>query len=320
MRIAWLTWVVGMSVLWAACGADTSDIPCHSDDNCPTGWTCVSSRCRQAPADSGRVDAAVMCMPPMSTCPGGLCVNLKNDPAHCGNCGTVCPTNGSCQNGGCQCPLGDRICTATNTCANLLMDPNNCGMCGNQCGPGSTCNNGFCGMPVCTGTQIMCGLTCVDPLTDPRNCGGCSQPCAPSQVCTDGICNYPPPTCPLETSDCKGVCTDVTLDANHCGDCNTRCNSSEICSQSACSTFQCSANTCDQNGRSDCTSNMYNAADCGACGVLCGSGQTCIMGVCYNYLAVTDCGSCVNDYAQCCQTADPNAPTVCVMGTSNCPP
>jgi len=44
---------------------------------------------------------AVSCAAPLVAC-GGACTNLTFDPANCGACGTVCPTNNACVAGSCR--------------------------------------------------------------------------------------------------------------------------------------------------------------------------------------------------------------------------
>jgi hypothetical protein len=103
---------------------------------------------------------AVSCAPPFVCC-GDLCINLQNDPTHCGTCTTKC-TNAKpfCQSGTC----------ATPPCTGL------------GCPGSSTCCGQFC----CTSGQLCCdvpgpgptlGPTCYTPTssqpTCPRGCPLC---------------------------------------------------------------------------------------------------------------------------------------------------
>jgi hypothetical protein len=79
------------------------------------------------------------------TCPGGYsncgeqCVDLRDNPGHCGACGTVCSPGKVCCGG---------------VCANLQADDTNCGTCGRQCltrdeqttriDAAEICSNGAC--------------------------------------------------------------------------------------------------------------------------------------------------------------------------------
>jgi hypothetical protein len=40
----------------------------------------------------------------------GICVNLMNNPQHCGACGTVCPADATCRAGSCACPRERPLC------------------------------------------------------------------------------------------------------------------------------------------------------------------------------------------------------------------
>jgi hypothetical protein len=108
----------------------------------------------------GPGDGNLVCEAGTHDC-SGTCVNLGNDPDHCGTCTNKCsgPEAGMgtplCDNGVClvQCSgAGMQYCGGD--CVSTT-DLNNCGMCGN------TCNNAPAnGMPACTGSPPMCGFTC----------------------------------------------------------------------------------------------------------------------------------------------------------------
>ena len=116
------------------------------------------------------------CDPPCSsglTCCGGKCIDLRNDPKHCGDCNVVC-ASGLCVNGLC-CPpgatkCGNACCSFTccggNTCVDTRHDINNCGSCGNKCNASQcqTCQNGTCVFR-CTNGQVCQNGTCVTPTT-----------------------------------------------------------------------------------------------------------------------------------------------------------
>ncbi|HBQ10633.1 MAG TPA: hypothetical protein DEF51_05410, partial [Myxococcales bacterium] len=61
-------------------------------------------------------DGSQLCDRGACTCPGGgarchgRCVDLDDDPAHCGGCGLACPFGVPCVDGACACPDGGVLC------------------------------------------------------------------------------------------------------------------------------------------------------------------------------------------------------------------
>jgi hypothetical protein len=139
---------------------------CTASGNCAPGTVvsqCGSSRhicevCEppNATCFQGGCQAGPPCPPPLSEC-GGICVDLGNNPQHCGTCSTVCPScpTGSeaiCVGGTCSCtsscPVGLTECGGI--CVDLGSNPQNCGACGTVCpacgkGRKTTCEGGACG-------------------------------------------------------------------------------------------------------------------------------------------------------------------------------
>jgi len=92
---------------------------------------------------------------------GGLCVDLSTSIGHCGACGTVCGSGGSCQGGVCTglaCSYGQTLC---DYCTDVYYDAANCLYCGRRCAAGFLC----------------CAGSCVDISSDLNNCGACGNIC-----------------------------------------------------------------------------------------------------------------------------------------------
>gem|GEM_PF-2567862 len=185
---------------------DGSDVPEPSlDVVCPTGRT----RC------------------------GDTCVDLANDPSHCGECHNACGPAGQCFVGGCVvdaggCPTGRSLCGEM--CTDTATDPLNCGECGNACGDGfGTCVGGGCitlDAGGCPRGRSLCGETCADTETDPLNCGECGNACGGGTgTCVRGGCSSTVQTCPPGRSLCLDQCVDLNTDPAHCGECSNHCAS-----------------------------------------------------------------------------------------------
>src|SRR5688572_11131576 len=142
---------------------------------------------------------------------GDECVDLSDDPSHCGQCFRDCPS-GACSGGRC---LSDPGCAPPTTscggeCVDLRFSQDHCGGCFNPCGFGSTCANGAC-VSQCPNGQ--CGGVCVDLSSDPNHCGGCGFRCGPSQYCSGGACFD---AC-MGGIVCNGACVDPYNDPYNCG-------------------------------------------------------------------------------------------------------
>lgn len=128
-----------------------------------------------------------------------ICVDVKTDILHCGNCQTACNfEDARCADGRCVCPSGDPACN--DACVDYKTDSSNCGSCGNavspsslgpcqptfarpfsrmsltfQCASGETCVDGKCAG--CESGQSTCSVNgaskCVNLQTDSQNCGRC---------------------------------------------------------------------------------------------------------------------------------------------------
>ena len=72
---------------------------------------------------------------------GNVCVDLVDDPKHCGKCNVSCGVGAHCDGALC-CPNTYSNCNGT--CVNFKSDPKNCGTCGTACKAGETCSSGTC--------------------------------------------------------------------------------------------------------------------------------------------------------------------------------
>ena len=120
-------------------GGDAATCP----DACPAGQHCVDGHCVSS---SCGADGC----PGGESCCDGFCTNTRNDPANCGECGTVCS------------PHGDSCLAAT-----------------------CSCN----GAAACSIERSCCpGLGCIDTMADPTHCGGCDTVCDATVECLAGAC------------------------------------------------------------------------------------------------------------------------------------
>ncbi|MFK7988367.1 MAG: hypothetical protein AB8I08_20265 [Sandaracinaceae bacterium] len=193
----------------------------------------------------------------------GQCVNLADDPAHCGACGMVCEGDQVCGLGRCACPVeGERLCGET--CLDTRDDNANCGACGNACPEGTACTDGTCACP--PGLEA-CRGACVR-FDDDANCGACGFACPADQSCVAGAC-----ACSAGLALCDGACAELISDPAHCGACGTRCAAPRDCVAGSC---ECAEGTwCG----ADCVDLQASSANCGGCGRTCG-GAACFSGRC----------------------------------------
>ncbi len=125
---------------------------------CPSGATCVLGGCVGSACPSTSDFCVTRNGDISRCCPDQSCPDLSSDPLNCGDCGVICPSGESCQNGRC----GTSGCGAANQgfYCNLAVNP----------------------------TSLCCGATCLDIASDVQNCGGCGRVCLPGQRCLDGGC------------------------------------------------------------------------------------------------------------------------------------
>jgi len=187
----------------------------------------------------------------------GCETSTTNNVAHCGACGTVCPS-----------PAG-----ATAACNN--------GTCGFTCAAGlANCDNN---------TTNGCEQ---NTATDVNNCGGCARRCVLPNAdasCTAGACQVL--RCLTGFADCdgnpaNGCEVNTTNSLNHCGACNRGCGGAGAtfaCVQSTCTITACTGSfgNCDNNVSNGCETEMASSnLHCGSCGNACATGTTCSTGRC----------------------------------------
>ena len=144
------------------------------------------------------------CLEGETVCEGD-CVNLRNDPGHCGNCGLECDENEVCENGSCvsacapACDASTELCVEADcvcrppyeacdgVCVDTSSDAGHCGVCRNPCDVGEACREGDC-IPEGDCDYQSCGDACVDTDVHHLHCGGCDDPCDADQICVAGEC------------------------------------------------------------------------------------------------------------------------------------
>ena len=276
-------------------------VPClPSDDQCPTGKYCDGKDGRYACVDgcASNEQCAKVAQsggdPKAITCCGNRCVDVTQDAAHCGKCGTACSNGMSC-------------CNAT--CVDRASDVTNCGGCGTVCTPKNVdapaCAMSACGYGKCNMGFGDCdsnaGNGCETPTAnDVKNCGSCGSPCMMvpnAQVtCVAGNCAIG--GCTMGYADCNRQAGDgcevaIVNDIKNCGACGVVCpvpmNAQAACAMGKCGIGPCAANyfNCNANPADGCEVNLTNdAMNCGVCGRVCvpGANQnaSCVANMCRN--------------------------------------
>lgn len=305
-------------------GTET-DLDCGgSCPGCGIGNHCMSDRDCLGGTCSGGI-----CCPVGYTLCGDQCLNLQNDPDHCGDCELVCSATNvamrSCGGGICDgtCSPGYEDCNSDKLrdgCeTDVEGDPDHCGSCDGSCSGNhvavrtctagdcsGTCENGFAN---CDGDLKSNGCE-INEQADPSHCGGCGRACSTNNVrtpsCAAGQCTSP---CATGFADCdgdrrtNGCEINLNTDAKNCGGCGRQCSGSNQ-TNTSCIAGQCTG-PC-QSGFADCDGNRQNGCEtniasdpnnCNGCGTACSSNhiasRTCSGGVCN--------GPCTSGWADCNQ-------------------
>ncbi len=83
------------------------------------------------------------CVPGTEMC-GEDCVDIMEDPEHCGACDSPCDDGQACDAGECVSPCDEGLTDCGGACINTDDDPEHCGACGNVCEFGESCIDGAC--------------------------------------------------------------------------------------------------------------------------------------------------------------------------------
>jgi hypothetical protein len=284
------------------CGACRNACSLEVADACAAG-ACVCAA--QAPGDAP-------CAAGTRCCSAG-CVDVEDDPSHCGGCERACASGEMCVDGECRCGASPACDAGLTCCGGACVDRGsdvmNCGACGVACGVNASCSTGMCacgtGFADCDGAVGCEAAT----GTDEANCGRCGRACAPANAtgeCVGGICTIG--ACGPGFTDCNdsaddGCESNTTNDVANCGACGVVCGFGESCVSG-----QCVCGTVRVSGRAACTAPASNAccggtcvdlmtdtAHCNDCNSPCfaeNASSSCSMGAC-------GIGTCFDGFADC---------------------
>ncbi|MBQ9394446.1 MAG: choice-of-anchor L domain-containing protein [Proteobacteria bacterium] len=156
--------------------------------------SCGDNDASNQPPDPGQnctKDNEMMC--------GDVCVDVKSNAEHCGNCETVCNKGEYCDAGSCK--KGELTCNEDKG-------------------------------------EMKCGDTCVDVTANPKHCGTCNHKCGTDEICVDKTCQKQgqEPECKAEEGKalCDNKCIDITENIYNCGKCDFVCGSNMKCQNKAC--------------------------------------------------------------------------------------
>lgn len=208
----------------------------------------ATSGSANGPSTGSGSTASGSCSGSLTSC-SGACVDTESDPAHCGDCATVCGATEVCSGGSCmaECPGSTKKCGAA--CVDTATSAAHCGACDAPCpdvaNAGETCAASTCGFTCDMGFGDCNGVAsdgCETPTTaDPLHCGSCSGVCgvvpngAPgcaSSMCGVGACNPGFGDCDMLVANGCEVDTNTTF--AHCGTCNHACVGTQTCVGGTC--------------------------------------------------------------------------------------
>ncbi len=259
--------------------------------------------------DVGALDSGVdvgTCVSGQTRC-GGVCVDTRVSPLHCGACDRPCPSGQTCEGGTCRPPAVD---CRTGGCPAMNYCDLGTGTCRPGCADDSHCAatercdfaTRTCG---CSTDTRRCGDVCVDTRTSSAHCGACGRACTASQSCAAGVCAEIATDCrvvPCRTGTyCNlgdGLCRPGCLTDPECPQPGT-CDTSHVC---RCAT---ATHLCGDVCRSDtspascgtacspCPSPANAVATCtgGVCGSTCNAGFHLCGGACVTNNSVMTCGA-----------------------------
>jgi len=241
---------------------------------CPTSAQhCVEFRTTQGET-SPPVGACSKCSLNQASCLSGdswLCVDIMNNPKHCGKCENACEGNNFCDNG---------VCTArTVTC-----EPGNivC-FCANDSSAETICHS----ERQSDADEFVCFNPTAPATCGAKDCANLGMTCPAGFLCEkdgdDYTCRCPKGLVQLGEDDCVSPYAH-----NHCGiteiSNGTSCQADEVCDGENC---QCQSGLlkCGEA----CVDFLENPKNCGKCGTACGENEVCLVGRC----------RCETGYARC---------------------
>lgn len=265
---------------------------------------------------------------------GSACVNLDDDPSHCGACNAACPQGANatptCVNKNCvlSCnpPFDDCDNNTANGCeTNLQTTAAHCSACGKACpsapagGIAQICSKGGC---VCDSGRIACPFNtkmgCVDAKSDPAHCGSCAA-CPAGDYCDVGNCDTP--KCAYGLTDCNGSCVNLKSDPKNCGSCGKSCTAGEACLDGQCKLATSCLGSISCGGV--CTDTTTDAQHCGDSCLTCAPGEACHNGTCAKLNYANEKWSCAGLGKKDCPVPSswPQKPAlyVCVNLSAVCP-
>lgn len=146
-------------------------------------------------------------------CSGAGCVNLSNNPEHCGRCGQTCTASQVCENGVCACPAGMVPCGSSGCCPptapcgdGSCADGESCSDCPADCGPCAGCGDQVCnGTETCASCEADCGAcascSCREFCRILRRCGTAGPMCR--SLCDTATPSYV--DCVCRSSGCEEI-------------------------------------------------------------------------------------------------------------------
>jgi Cys-rich repeat protein len=203
---------------------DCTDLPCQSNSDCPTGWTCNlgTNKCEQQGCSSDLDCPAGFFCNASNVCERETCVpNCTGKCCGDNGCGGTCPNacvpGEVCDLGTCtckpdvqctsnaDCPSGYYCDLTINECVEETCVPNCTGKCCGDDGCGSTCPNSCPGGMTCNMTTCACEQYCTSDSHCPTmHCcreGNCvPAACSNMQCGYDYVCEFSCGTCPAGTT------------------------------------------------------------------------------------------------------------------------
>ena len=164
---------------------------------------------------------ASTCSAPRAECVAGdatTCVDLSNDPNHCGSCTKTCGVPDA----------GPFDATSGNPDPGIPSFEDAGADAAYVHAPSAMCDAGSCGLG-CSGGEMLCSGLCYDTANVHDHCGGCTTACSSGQWCHGGAC------CDAGMESCDGGCIGVLSDDTNCGACGVQCEGgTPTCVNGAC--------------------------------------------------------------------------------------